>query len=192
MRCPSESTFSQAKRPCRAANNSLIDLRSRLVEAGCAQGCQGQPKPGVPRRTPRRAPRLCRVGRGRDLNETAAQSSVFFLPVGVEESERSGITLPDTRGWSTKSDRWKWGRAVPQGGELPARGFAQNETVRPHSALVTKNRCQTHAPQESVHVYLTRSTTDSAQCCARASATARHTHVVSLTHSRSDLPLWSQ
>ena len=33
----------------------------------------------------------------------------FFSRQG-EGSERSGITLPDTRGWSTKS--WKWGHAV--------------------------------------------------------------------------------
>ena len=33
--------------------------------------------------------------------ETATQSSVFFSRQG-EESERSGITLPDTRGWSAR------------------------------------------------------------------------------------------
>ena len=63
--------------------------------------CLGQPESCVPRLTPRRAPRLCRVGRGRDSQETVAQSGVFFSRRG-EESERSGITLPDARGWSTQ------------------------------------------------------------------------------------------
>ena len=43
----------------------------------------------------------------------------FFSRQG-EESERSGIILPDARGWSTKSGRWKWGHAVPYGREPPA------------------------------------------------------------------------
>ena len=51
----------------------------------------------------------------------------FFSQQG-EQSECSAITLPDTRGWSTESDRWKWGHAVPWG-RPPARGFAQSDTV---------------------------------------------------------------
>ena len=47
-----------------------------------------------------------------DSQETAPQSSFFFSQQG-EESERSGLILPDTRGWSTQSDRWEWGRVVP-------------------------------------------------------------------------------
>ena len=38
--------------------------------------------------------------------------AAFFSRQG-EESERSGITLPDTRGWSTQSDRWQCGHTVP-------------------------------------------------------------------------------
>ena len=35
------------------------------------------------------------------------QGVAFFSRQG-EESERSGITLPDARGWSTQSDRREW------------------------------------------------------------------------------------
>ena len=65
----------------------------------------------MPSLTHRRAPGLCRVGCVRDSKETAAQSSLFFSGQG-KESERSGITLPDTRGWSTQSDKWEWGHTV--------------------------------------------------------------------------------
>ena len=95
--------------------------------------------------------------------ETANQSSLFLLPARVRESERSGITLPDTRGWSTQSDKWEWGHTVPSGWEQPARGVARSEAVCPHSAPVTKTQSQTHAPQESVHVCLTCSTTNTTQ-----------------------------
>ena len=62
--------------PGRAAESSGKQLTHRPEGQMGAHRCQGQPECGVPRWTPRRAPRLCRVGRGRDSQETAAQSSV--------------------------------------------------------------------------------------------------------------------
>ena len=64
MNCPSGSAVSQAERPCRAASYSLIGLRATWVQADCARVCQGQSESG-----------LCRVGCGRDSQETAAQRS---------------------------------------------------------------------------------------------------------------------
>ena len=69
------------------------------------EGCQGQPESGVPRWTPRRAPRLCRVGRGRDSQETAvspgrvrrASARESPCPTPVVGQQRvtvgSGVTL---------------------------------------------------------------------------------------------------
>ena len=96
-----------------------------------------------------------------------------------------GITRPDTRGWSTKSGREKWGHTVPQGTEQPARGIARSDAGCPHSALVTKTQSQTHAPQESVHVCLTCSTANDTQAAhAPAQPHVTPTWCHSLTHSR--------
>ena len=66
-----------AERQTTHPSTSGLDGCKRTVH----EGAKGQSESGVPRLTPRRAPRLCRVGRGRDSQETAAQSSVF-LPAG--------------------------------------------------------------------------------------------------------------
>ena len=102
--------------PGRAAEPSGKQLthrsEDRMSVSGLCTRVPGQSESGVPRQTLRRALRLCRAGRGRDSQETAARSSLFFSRQG-EKSERSGITLPDARGWSTQSDSREWGHAVP-------------------------------------------------------------------------------
>ena len=102
----------------------------------------------------------------------------FFSPAG-EESERSGIILPDARGWSTKSGGWKWGHAVP--GTASVRQKAEQNSVTSQSPLSQKH---------SVRHTRERTCVPDAQHegrrtgCARACAPARHTHVLSLNHSR--------
>ena len=67
------------KRECSFPGRAAVPSGKQLTSS--ASGPDGCKRTGVPRQTPRRAPRLCRVGCGRDSQETAAQSSVF-LPAG--------------------------------------------------------------------------------------------------------------
>ena len=67
--------------PGRAAEPSGKQLthrsEDRMSVSGLCTRVPGQSESGVPRQTLRRALRLCRVGRGRDSQETAARSSLF-------------------------------------------------------------------------------------------------------------------
>ena len=124
-----ESRSALPKRDCRFLGRAAVAFRHvthRPQGQMCVSGqCTSVSATGVPWLAHRRAPRLCRVGCGRDSKETAAQRSLFFFSRQGEESERSGIT----RGWSTQSDMWEWGHTVPWGGEQPARGITRSEAV---------------------------------------------------------------
>ena len=176
MLCPSGSAASQAERPYRAVNNSRIDLRARWVQAGCARGCQGQSESGVPWLTHHRVPRLCRVGCGRDSQETAAQSSLFSPGRVKRASAReSSCQTPEVgRQREAGGSGVTLSLRVGSRPRVTKRGAKQCDlTVSP----VTKTRVS-HTTRERARVpdaqHEGRRTG-----CARACATARHTHVVS-------------
>ena len=135
----------------------------------------------MPWLTHHRASRLCRVVCGRDSQETAAQSSVFFSAGRVRRASarESSCQTPEVG-----RQRVAGGSGVTLSltvGNRPreTKGGAKQRdlTVSP----VTKTQRQTHSTTRE------RTCAPDAQHerrrtgCARACATARHTHVVSLT-----------
>ena len=94
--------------PARAASNSLIDLRAGWV---CTK-VPGTVRVGSAVADTPQSMQVVSCGSRQGLKGDRGLEKCFFSWQG-EESERSGITLPDTQRLVGKSDKWDWGHAVP-------------------------------------------------------------------------------
>ena len=165
------------KRECRFPGRAALPSAKQLTHRPQGRVCQGQFESGVPWLTHHRAPRLCRVGRGRDSQETAGQGeeSARESPCQTPEVGRqrvaggSGVTLSLRVGSRPRETK---------------RGAKQRDlTVSP----VTKTQRQTQSTTRE------RTCVPDAQHAARAHVQPTHTwfHTYSLarllTHSLAHL-----
>ena len=124
--------------------------------------------------TPRRAPRLCRVGRGRDSQETAAQRSVFS-PGGVRRAsaQESPCQTPGV-------GRHKWQLGVGSRCLLGKMDAGARHSRRAEQRDLTEFPCHKNTVRHTHHTRACKCVWRAARThrtgCARACATARHTH----------------
>ena len=139
---------------------------------GCKQAVfEGQPSAEHP---------SCVVWDSAETHKRPRPTVAFFSRQG-EESERSGITLSDIRGWSTQSGSKGVGSHCPLGkGDAGARHRAERNSVTTECPQPQKD-CQTYAPHESVHVPLRCSTGTPHRL--RTRMCHRTTHSRGFTHS---------
>ena len=137
----------------------------------------------MPWLTHHRAPRLCRVGCGRDSQETAAQSGLFSPGRVRRASARESPCQTHVVGRQRVTDGSGVALSLRKG-VASARHRAERNSVTTQSPLSPKKQRQTRAPQESVHVLLTDSTSTPhglrTRMCDRTSHPRGFIH--SLTH----------